>query len=139
MPRGVLKENLPEKLCVTCNRPFTWRKKWERCWDEVTTCSKSCNAKRREAKVLQRQREGDAPDDVTAVVGALTDMTLTTRENEADGKDRISLDELVETLDDDEGDDDNDGGDDTNRGGEKPTNEYPVGSREWRKVQRKAA
>lgn len=48
MPRGVLKENLPEKVCVSCGRPFTWRKKWERCWDEVTTCSKSCNAKRRE-------------------------------------------------------------------------------------------
>ena len=45
--RGVKKENLPEKVCVTCGRPFTWRKKWERCWDEVTTCSKSCNAARR--------------------------------------------------------------------------------------------
>merc|ERR1712232_1126206 len=41
------KQHLPEKVCVTCNRPFTWRKKWERCWDEVTTCSKSCNRKRR--------------------------------------------------------------------------------------------
>jgi hypothetical protein len=50
MTRGVLKENLPSKMCVTCNRPFTWRKKWERCWEEVSTCSKSCNAKRREAK-----------------------------------------------------------------------------------------
>jgi len=50
MPRGVKKENLPSKICVTCGRPFTWRKKWERCWDEVTTCSKSCNHKRRVAK-----------------------------------------------------------------------------------------
>mmetsp|Transcript_25004 Transcript_25004/g.53915 ORF Transcript_25004/g.53915 Transcript_25004/m.53915 type:complete len:123 (-) Transcript_25004:1554-1922(-) len=41
------KSNLPEKVCVVCDRPFTWRKKWERCWDEVTCCSKSCNAKRR--------------------------------------------------------------------------------------------
>ncbi|KAJ1418017.1 hypothetical protein B484DRAFT_310044, partial [Ochromonadaceae sp. CCMP2298] len=49
MTRGVLKENLPQKMCVSCDRPFTWRKKWERCWDEVTTCSKSCNAARREA------------------------------------------------------------------------------------------
>ena len=45
--RGVKKENLPSKVCVVCNRPFTWRKKWERCWDEVTTCSKSCNSKRK--------------------------------------------------------------------------------------------
>lgn len=43
----ISKSNLPEKICVVCNRPFTWRKKWERCWDEVTCCSKSCNAKRR--------------------------------------------------------------------------------------------
>lgn len=48
--RGVKKENLPSKVCVVCNRPFTWRKKWERCWDEVTTCSKSCNSKRRGRK-----------------------------------------------------------------------------------------
>mmetsp|Transcript_12669 Transcript_12669/g.30926 ORF Transcript_12669/g.30926 Transcript_12669/m.30926 type:complete len:119 (-) Transcript_12669:228-584(-) len=41
------KANLPEKICVVCGRPFTWRKKWERCWDEVTCCSKSCNSKRR--------------------------------------------------------------------------------------------
>ncbi|KAJ1494740.1 hypothetical protein T484DRAFT_2401565, partial [Baffinella frigidus] len=37
----------PSKICVTCQRPFEWRKKWERCWDEVTTCSKRCNAERR--------------------------------------------------------------------------------------------
>ena len=55
MPNGVKKENLPQKMCVVCNRPFTWRKKWERCWDEVTTCSKSCNAKRK--KNNQRERE----------------------------------------------------------------------------------
>lgn len=47
MPRGVKKENLPTKICVVCERPFTWRKKWERCWDEVTTCSKACNSQRR--------------------------------------------------------------------------------------------
>mmetsp|Transcript_28214 Transcript_28214/g.51021 ORF Transcript_28214/g.51021 Transcript_28214/m.51021 type:complete len:122 (+) Transcript_28214:144-509(+) len=41
------KANLPEKICVVCDRPFAWRKKWERCWDEVTCCSKSCNAKRK--------------------------------------------------------------------------------------------
>mmetsp|Transcript_871 Transcript_871/g.1608 ORF Transcript_871/g.1608 Transcript_871/m.1608 type:complete len:121 (+) Transcript_871:36-398(+) len=41
------KANLPEKICVVCGRPFAWRKKWERCWDEVTCCSKSCNSQRR--------------------------------------------------------------------------------------------
>jgi hypothetical protein len=43
----VSKSNLPEKICVVCDRPFAWRKKWERSWDEVTCCSKSCNAKRK--------------------------------------------------------------------------------------------
>lgn len=57
MPRGVKKENLPSKICVVCNRPFTWRKKWERCWDEVTTCSKSCNCKRRGLQQEKRSEQ----------------------------------------------------------------------------------
>jgi hypothetical protein len=28
--RGIKKEHLPQKICAYCNRPFTWRKKWER-------------------------------------------------------------------------------------------------------------
>ncbi|KAA8492668.1 putative isomerase [Porphyridium purpureum] len=47
MPRGVKKADLPSKICVVCARPFTWRKKWERCWDEVLTCSKRCQGERR--------------------------------------------------------------------------------------------
>ena len=43
--KGLKKEMV--KICVICNRPFNWRKKWERCWDEVRTCSKRCNAERR--------------------------------------------------------------------------------------------
>ncbi|MDY6882249.1 MAG: DUF2256 domain-containing protein, partial [Pseudomonadota bacterium] len=26
------KSNLPSKICPVCDRPFTWRKKWERDW-----------------------------------------------------------------------------------------------------------
>jgi hypothetical protein len=60
MPRGVKKENLPSKICPVCNRPFTWRKKWEKCWDEVITCSKSCNFKRREDnQKINRLQRGD--------------------------------------------------------------------------------
>jgi hypothetical protein len=44
VPRGVKKENLPEKLCAACGRPFTWRKKWARDWDEVKFCSDRCRA-----------------------------------------------------------------------------------------------
>jgi len=57
MPNGVKKENLPTKICISCGRPFTWRKKWERCWDEVTTCSNSCNSKRRAAAQAARKKE----------------------------------------------------------------------------------
>ncbi|MEN8709196.1 MAG: DUF2256 domain-containing protein [Paracoccaceae bacterium] len=42
MPRGVKKQDLPQKICVTCARPFTWRKKWARDWENVKYCSKSC-------------------------------------------------------------------------------------------------
>lgn len=44
LDRGVYKE---AKTCVVCQRPFTWRKKWERCWDEVTTCSDKCKRQRK--------------------------------------------------------------------------------------------
>ena len=40
--RGVKKTNLPQKMCLVCQRPFTWRKKWERVWDEVKYCSDRC-------------------------------------------------------------------------------------------------
>jgi len=36
------KENLPEKICFFCKKPFKWRKKWERDWQEVKYCSKKC-------------------------------------------------------------------------------------------------
>lgn len=42
MPRGIKKENLPQKTCPACQRPFVWRKKWERDWDNVLYCSKRC-------------------------------------------------------------------------------------------------
>lgn len=31
-----------EKTCKTCGRRITWRKKWERCWDEIKYCSDKC-------------------------------------------------------------------------------------------------
>lgn len=36
MPRGVNKADLPSKTCVVCLRPFTWRKVYEKCWDQVS-------------------------------------------------------------------------------------------------------
>ena len=36
------KPNLPEKICPVCERPFAWRKKWARDWDNVVYCSERC-------------------------------------------------------------------------------------------------
>ncbi|MDC3341205.1 DUF2256 domain-containing protein [Flavobacteriaceae bacterium] len=36
------KEFLPQKICVKCQRPFTWRKKWARDWENVLYCSERC-------------------------------------------------------------------------------------------------
>jgi hypothetical protein len=43
------KANLPEKNCQHCQRPFAWRKKWWRCWDEVKYCSERCKRDGRSA------------------------------------------------------------------------------------------
>lgn len=40
------KGDLPTKDCLACGRPFAWRKKWERVWDEVRYCSDACRAAR---------------------------------------------------------------------------------------------
>jgi hypothetical protein len=39
---------LPEKICPVCERPFRWRKKWERNWDMVKYCSKKCRATKKQ-------------------------------------------------------------------------------------------
>tara|TARA_B100000035_G_C20561376_1_gene362677 strand:- start:289 stop:498 length:210 start_codon:yes stop_codon:yes gene_type:complete len=38
----VKKSELDEKICLTCKRPFSWRKKWARDWANVKFCSKRC-------------------------------------------------------------------------------------------------
>ena len=47
--RTFTKTTLPSKICVTCGRPFTWRKKWERAWDEIKYCSGRCRRAKAEA------------------------------------------------------------------------------------------
>lgn len=36
------KQHLPEKMCEVCQRPFSWRKKWAKNWEEVKYCSQAC-------------------------------------------------------------------------------------------------
>jgi len=40
------KSDLPVKICATCQRPFAWRKKWEKNWEEVKYCSDRCRGNR---------------------------------------------------------------------------------------------
>jgi len=51
------KADLPQKTCATCGRPFAWRKKWEKVWDEVRYCSDRCRAERR--RLASRASQSD--------------------------------------------------------------------------------
>ncbi|MGV8831732.1 MAG: DUF2256 domain-containing protein [Devosia sp.] len=46
MAKRVEKRDLPVKTCQTCGRPFSWRKKWAKVWDDVKYCSDACRAQR---------------------------------------------------------------------------------------------
>lgn len=46
--KGVKKINLPSKSCSKCQKPFFWRKKWEKEWENVKYCSKKCRSKKNE-------------------------------------------------------------------------------------------
>ncbi|TRX57577.1 DUF2256 domain-containing protein [Fulvivirga sp. M361] len=36
------KSDLPSKNCVVCARPFSWRRKWAKDWEQVKYCSEKC-------------------------------------------------------------------------------------------------
>ena len=55
--RGVKKQHLPEKICPVCHRPFTWRKKWEKDWNNVVYCSNAC--RRRKGEVTSNDTSPD--------------------------------------------------------------------------------
>lgn len=40
------KESREPKTCRVCGRDIAWRKRWEKVWDEVTTCSDACRKRR---------------------------------------------------------------------------------------------
>lgn len=49
------KSTLPQKVCAACGRPFAWRKKWARDWDQVKTCSERCKGDlRRKGRAAER-------------------------------------------------------------------------------------
>ncbi|WP_419465513.1 DUF2256 domain-containing protein [Aliivibrio fischeri] len=50
MGSNMKKSQLPEKICVVCQRPFRWRKKWEQDWPMVKYCSKRCRSSRHQSE-----------------------------------------------------------------------------------------
>ena len=50
MPKTRLKADLPRKTCLACGRPFTWRKKWAKDWEQVKTCSDRCKGNLRHGR-----------------------------------------------------------------------------------------
>jgi hypothetical protein len=44
--KNISKGDLPQKICIICERPFSWRKKWEKNWEEVKYCSDLCRGKK---------------------------------------------------------------------------------------------
>jgi hypothetical protein len=42
------KQHLPSKICPVCRRPFSWRKRWARDWEQVVYCSERCRRNRRD-------------------------------------------------------------------------------------------
>jgi len=96
MPRNIKKENLPTKICVVCKRPFTWRKKWERVWDEVTTCSKSCNHKRRVEKQQQNRSNIQSAKSIESII----DPYRSANHLETEGDEILTLLEMSNLNDD---------------------------------------
>jgi len=51
------KLHLETKVCLVCNRPFAWRKKWERDWDTVQYCSERCRRNKKSVNSLDSNIE----------------------------------------------------------------------------------
>lgn len=54
----------PEKVCKTCGRSFSYRKKWQNCWDTVLYCSDRCRGQKSnenfETAILDLLKKRDA-------------------------------------------------------------------------------
>ncbi|MCS6780408.1 MAG: DUF2256 domain-containing protein [Geminicoccaceae bacterium] len=59
------KPHLPTKTCPACGRPFAWRKRWARVWEEVVWCSQRCRRTGRRSGA-QPSRSPESPAAATA-------------------------------------------------------------------------
>ncbi|MEI8595271.1 DUF2256 domain-containing protein [Photobacterium sp. Hal280] len=63
---------LATKICLHCQRPFTWRKKWKHCWQEVKYCSERCRRNKHKCKITnqlqcRRKPETDRSEPESAI------------------------------------------------------------------------
>ena len=49
----MLKNKFQNKICPICNRPFSWRKKWKKDWDNVKYCSKKCRRNNKNITIVR--------------------------------------------------------------------------------------
>ena len=68
--KGIRKHHLPEKVCASCGRPFTWRKKWERVWNEVKYCSDHCRMNK-----IKKWDDGSNPSNAHNVIAEISTTT----------------------------------------------------------------
>ncbi|WP_420406423.1 DUF2256 domain-containing protein [Nisaea sp.] len=54
------KGDLAEKTCSVCQRPFAWRRKWARVWDEVRYCSERCRRGSGNGRQSKQERNASA-------------------------------------------------------------------------------
>ncbi|MFZ4629494.1 MAG: DUF2256 domain-containing protein [Blastocatellia bacterium] len=54
------KGNLPTRICVVCQRPFEWRRKWRAVWEEVRYCSDACRRRRSSVSKPARPPSGES-------------------------------------------------------------------------------
>ena len=55
MAKMVRKADLPSKICIHCGRPFSWRKKMAKVWEEVKYCSDACRNLRQTVDKAEQQ------------------------------------------------------------------------------------
>lgn len=58
MARMRRKADLPTKICATCGRPFTWRRKWAKDWEAVRYCSDRCRRARTPQSAQDQPEQG---------------------------------------------------------------------------------
>ena len=84
-------KRVEQKVCVVCERGFTWRKKWERSWDAITTCSKRCNSERRRLARVARKSRGERDGAELAAIPGSAVHPAKVKQRES-GSDRIIVD-----------------------------------------------